>query len=367
MTPCTTCHVDLSAEWRGGQRQVFLLATGLAERAQRTLVITAPNSPLAQRLSKSGVEVHELTARGEWDIWAARKIIHIVNSAGAQIAAAHASHPHALLALARPWLNPKTKIVVHRRVDVVPHAGYFNRWKYQAADAYIAISDAVKSALVRVRTPAEKISVISSAVPLMEYRPEAKARLAHELNLDPQAPWVGNVADLAAHKGQVHLLRAWPQVLRSRPEARLVIIGDGPLREELTALGRRLAIDQSVFFTGRRNDITDWFSSFSAFVMTSVSEGLCTSILDAMTAKVPVVATAAGGIPELVRDKVTGFLAPIGDDRQIAEGLIKVLEGAEIVRACVENAYRMVTTERSVASMVDRTLELYRKLADDQK
>jgi len=113
----------------------------------------------------------------------------------------------------------------------------------------------------------------------------------------------------------------------------LVLIGDGPLRGDLQARAARLGIAERVFFAGWRDDVPAWLSALDVLAMTSITEGLCTTILDAMAAGVPVVATAAGGIPELVADGQTGYLAPVGDVAAIARHLEHALADPEQARA----------------------------------
>jgi len=353
-----TCHLDLAHEWRGGQRQVYWLTAGLVARGLRTLVITGRDTPLAQRLAGTGVEVHQIGWWGEWDLLAAHRIAAIARAAGAQILAAHASHPLTLALLAKKFGAP-VKVVGHRRVDVPlkPH-----RWKYTAPDAMIAISEVIGDLLRAAGVAEEKLHIVSSGVPAHVSDPGAKARLAAEFDLPVDAPWVGNVADLVEHKGQTHLLAAWPQVVAHHPLARLVVIGEGPLRASLQRQVESLGIADSVRLIGRRDDIAAWLSTFTVFAMTSVSEGLCTSILDAMAARVPVVATAAGGIPELVRDGDTGRLAPVGDNEAIARHLLAVLNEPSAQRETVERAFVMVRDQRSVTAMIEGTLAVYRDL-----
>jgi glycosyltransferase involved in cell wall biosynthesis len=357
-----TCHLDFAREWRGGQRQVCLLAAGLAQRGLRMLVVTRRGSPLAERLAGTGVEVIFLRVWGEFDWPAARRVARIVREAGADILAAHASHPHSIALLARGGL-PNTKIVVHRRVDAsIGH----NRKKYLAPDAYVAISEAVRRELLAGGVPEKKIHLVSSGVPPHVRDDRAKTRLAKAWNLDPEAPWVGCVADLVDHKGHDTLLRAWRLVWQAEPTARLVIIGDGPLRASLEALARQLGVFEAVRFVGRSNEAPAWMSALSVFALTSKTEGLGSSILDAMAARVPVVATAAGGIPELVRHEQTGLLAPVSDVDAIAANIIEALRDRRKMAALSGAAYNEIWRARSADAMVEHTLRAYREILSHQ-
>ena len=136
----------------------------------------------------------------------------------------------------------------------------------------------------------------------------------HEAFLLPHhAPVVGNVAALVPHKGQRHLIEAAHLVVQQVPDARFVILGEGELREQLERQVREHHLEKHVLLPGFRTDVLGCIKGFDLFVMSSVTEGLGTSLLDAMACGRPIVATAAGGIPEVVEDGVTGLLVPPRD------------------------------------------------------
>jgi glycosyltransferase involved in cell wall biosynthesis len=356
--PLTTLHIDLGREWRGGQRQVYLLTTGLAARGHETHVVTPVGSPLARRLKEGPVKVHEIRFLGEWDFLAALRLARLANGIGAQVVAAHDSHGHGLAALARRFCL-RAKLVVHRRVDNPIGGGMFNRGKYAAPTAYIAISEAVKKALIAGGVPAGKISVVSSAVPAATPVEGAKAALARQHKLDDRLPWVGVIAGLVEHKGHRFLLDAWAKICAQGIQAELVIVGNGPLREALAAQIASHRLERSAHLVDWQPDPAPWLAALDVFAMTSVTEGLCTAILDAMAARVPVVATAAGGIPELVRHEETGWLAPVRDVRSIAEGLAVLLTNRRLAASLAARAYDEVWQVRSVEAMVEATLGIY--------
>src|SRR5262249_23387082 len=139
------------------------------------------------------------------------------------------------------------------------------------------------------------------------------ANLHQDLWLPRGAPVVGNVAALVPHKGQRHLVEAAALVVREVPDARFVIAGEGELRPALEQQIKSLRLEKHVLLAGFRPDAIPVHKAFDIFVMSSVTEGLGTSLLDAMACARPVVATTAGGIPEIVVDRETGFLVPPRD------------------------------------------------------
>jgi glycosyltransferase involved in cell wall biosynthesis len=173
------------------------------------------------------------------------------------------------------------------------------------------------------------------------------------------APLVGNIAALAAHKGQKHLVAAAAKVVREIPDARFLIIGEGELREPLEKQVKDLGLGHHLVLGGFRADAVGLLKSFDVFAMSSVTEGLGSVILEAMSCRRAVVATRAGGIPEVVVDGETGLLVPPADDAALAQGIVRLLRDATL-RARLGAAGRArVEAEFSVASMVEKTLGVY--------
>jgi glycosyltransferase involved in cell wall biosynthesis len=168
---------------------------------------------------------------------------------------------------------------------------------------------------------------------------------------------IGNVARLAPQKGHRYLLEAAPAVLERHPDARFVIVGDGELRSELER--RAAPLGDRVVFLGARGDVPDLLASFDVFAFPSLYEGLCLAVIEAQAAGVPVVATPVGGIRETVRDGETGFLAPPGDARALAERIVYCLDRPEEARRVAETAQRGVRERFTEHRMVEETLALY--------
>src|SRR6185437_13169015 len=136
---------------------------------------------------------------------------------------------------------------------------------------------------------------------------------------------VGNVAALVPHKGQRHLIDAAARVVRRVPDARFVIAGEGELRASLERHIKEHRLEKHVFLAGFRPDVLSVHKAFDLFVMSSVTEGLGSSLLDAMACGKAIVATTAGGIPEAVVDRETGLLVPPRDPEAMARAIVALL------------------------------------------
>src|SRR6476620_8686169 len=143
-------HVDSGRSWRGGQRQVFLLATGLRDLGYRTLIVAPTGSPLIRHADHAGIPTYRLTLRGEWDIRSARELRAVAREWKAGIVHAHDARSHSIARIALLGRR-KTRLVVTRRV-AFPHKQVWIKYRH-GVDAFIAISNAVKTAMVRAGVP----------------------------------------------------------------------------------------------------------------------------------------------------------------------------------------------------------------------
>jgi glycosyltransferase involved in cell wall biosynthesis len=179
------------------------------------------------------------------------------------------------------------------------------------------------------------------------------------------APVVGNVAALVAHKGQRHLIEAIPLVIREVPDARLVILGEGELRPQLEHQVKHLRLEKHVVLPGFRADVLSLIKGFDLFVMSSETEGLGTSLLDAMAAGKACIGTRVGGIPEVIDDGRTGLLVPPHDAAALAGAIVKLLKDSALRTRMADAGLERVGTQFSVEKMVDGTLAAYGRTKDE--
>ena len=186
-----------------------------------------------------------------------------------------------------------------------------------------------------------------------------------EFWLPTHAPVIGNIGALVPHKGQRYFVDAAAIVVREVPDARFVILGEGELREALEHQVKHLHLERHVFLPGFRADVLALLKGVDVFVMSSETEGLGTSILDAMACGKPVVGTAAGGIPEVVEHNVTGFVVPVNDPKAMAGAIVALLRDSD-QRARMGAAGLARVRERfTVERMVAETLAVYERARRD--
>jgi len=355
--------VDSEATWRGGEAQLHLLMRGLVDSGCDVALAAPPASAIRRRSEALGVVFHPVAFAGGLDMAAALRLRAVLRRGRYDVVHAHASHAHGATSLAcaawpgRPWR------VVSRRVDFAISRRGPGGWKYRrGADLYLAISSGVRDALLAGGVDAGRIRMVPSGIDLEKFDAVGDgSRLREEFGIGEGTPVVGNIAALAPHKAQADLLRAAAVVSAARADVRFFVVGEGRLRAELEALARSLGVDGRVTFTGFRDDALEFLRVFDVFAMSSRLEGLGTSIMDAQAARVPVVATNTGGIPDVVEDGVSGILVPPADPGRLADGILRMLSDERLRRGCVETAF-----ERSrgydYRRMVYKTLDAYREL-----
>lgn len=201
---------------------------------------------------------------------------------------------------------------------------WLNRLTYRRNAAVIAVSDGVAQSIVS----SVPVQVVVHGIDgdAMHHGPEARAAARRALGLDRDAPVVGTVGNFTAKKDHATLLDAFAQVHAGQPDARLVLVGLGPLEEQLREQAERLGLGDAVLFTGMRDDVFELLPALDVFVLSSRFEGLPIALLEAMASGVAPVATKVGGIPEVITHGDDGLLIDPGDPGVLAAALTKVLD-----------------------------------------
>lgn len=336
-------HVDFGGDWRGGQQQLLLLARELRARGWRQTVVT-PRPELAARWRELGFAA--LPPR-----WAAARRVR-----GASVGHAHDGRALGwLLAAATGGRGPAR--VASRRVAFRLNA--VGAWKYRRADRILAVSAHVRGQLLAAGAREERVVVVPDGVDRADI-PEpsaARARARAALGLSAASRCIACVSALSEEKGVGDLIAALTEL---PPDILLLLGGEGPLREELGRRARALGVAERVRFTaGAGVSLPELAAAGDVFALPSRREGLGSSLLMAMALGRPAVATATGGIPELVADETTGLLAPAGEPKALAAVLARVLARPELGARLAATAAARLDERFSAASVATATLEAY--------
>jgi glycosyltransferase involved in cell wall biosynthesis len=230
----------------------------------------------------------------------------------------------------------------------------------RGAGRIVAISDAVRVFLERAGLPREKLVTVHYG---LDELPAARSEPSpEEAGVPAGVPLVLAVGRLIEQKDHATLLRAFARVRAEHGEARLAILGAGPLEAETRALAAGLGLSGALSLPGRA-EIRDWLARADVFAHSSRWEGFGIVLLEAMLAGLPIVATRVSAVPEVVVDGETGLLVEAGDDAALGAALASLLREPARARALGEAGLARARSEFSVAAMTGRTIELYREVA----
>ena len=352
-------HIDSEKTFRGGQRQVLYLLEGLEKRGIENLLFCPGKSPLFERAQK--VRKIPATMCCEFDIFSAYKIAKFINRETPDILHCHSAHALAVAIIAKKLASRKPALIASRRVDF--HIKCLR--KYLRADKIITVSKAIKQILISDGVPADQIDVVYSGIKHEQFQNLNGDYIYKELGLSKNDMIIGNIAALTEQKDHFTLLKAARTALGKNKNMKFIIVGEGRLRRKLADFSRNNGMEKNVIFTGFRKDAFNFLNIFDVFAMSSKWEGLGTSIIDAMASGVPVAATAAGGIKEIIQDGQNGFLSAPGDYAALAGKIIK-LASDEGLRKTFSGKGRATAEKFTAGNTTKGTLEVYRKVLNER-
>lgn len=356
-----------------GGTETFLhnLATGLdAVRFAPRVVSLCPPGRTAARIVATGVPVESL------EMGLAPRLSELFR--GARHLAARIDHleidlvygflyrAQVLAALGGRWSRRRPAVVVGQR-SLTPMGGragaFLARWTRRFCQRTVAVSEAAAQVLVRGEgVSRERITVIANGVDTSRFVPADAGGTRQAFGLEDDAVVVGGVGRLAVEKGFHHLIAAVAEGVRGGAHLSLVLVGDGPERQALASLARQQGIAERVCFLGVRRDLETVYPAFDIFALSSLEEGSPNVVLEAMACSRPVVATAVGGVPELVTDEQTALLVEAARPEALAAALVRLADN-QALRNRLGNAGRARVEEAfTIPRMVARHEELFTTL-----
>jgi glycosyltransferase involved in cell wall biosynthesis len=358
-------HLDEQTGWRGGEQQASWLVQGLASRGHDAWLVGRRGSPfLTSQHGGARVTRVSLPLRGEFDLYSAWRLARLCAREHIDIIHAHSSHAHGIAVLAGRFLGGVApKIIAARRVSFPPKGHRLNRWKYAQPDRIVCVSYRVAEVMREFGTLENRLTVVHSAVDLARVNVDPLSRA--EMGVPEHVPLVVSAGSLVGHKDHANLLDAFAAARKTIPDLWLVIAGGGPLRADLEKRAAQLGIANRVRFLGQRKDAPRVIRAGTVYVSSSWSEGLGTSILEALAAGTPVVATRAGGADEMVIPGRTGWLVPVRDPAALGKALVDCLQHRDEALKMAAEGRRLVEDEFTAPRMVERTLEVYAQLLKD--
>lgn len=358
-------HLELGRHIYGGARQVLYLLEGLQGKAENILVC-AQDSQVVREGARVAGQVRALPFAGEADcrfLFRLRSLLvkerphllHVHSRRGADFYGG----------LAANFLG--IPAILSRRVDN-PEPRWLVGAKYAMFQRVITISQGIKKVLAAQGVAEDKIVCVPSAVDVRPYRLSPSCQHSNlrwfrsEFSLGEQGKSVGMIAQFIERKGHLFLLQAMPAVLSACPKTVFLFFGQGPLLPRIKKEVKDLGLKDRVRFAGFRHDLERILPCLDLVVHPALLEGLGVSLLQAAAARRPIVAFAAGGIPEVVRSGVNGLLVQPGEYRALAEAMIAILGNDSLARKMGEAGQALVEEEFSITRMVAGNLRVYEQV-----
>jgi glycosyltransferase involved in cell wall biosynthesis len=365
--PLKIIHTESHPQWGGQEIRIFEECRWMRRNGHHVTIIAPQHSALLKRASVEGWDIYPMsfsrsTIIGDIIRMRAKLRLHqpdILNT--------HGNIDSKVALSAAVGINIPG-IIRYRHHDAPVRNAWHNRILYgRLCDCVITTADCITRRLIdglsldtnRVFTLPTGISPPSQ---LPDYK-SARNTLSGELNLNDEAEFIGCVSLLDPVKGQHVLIDAFTIIRHHLPSFHLVFVGSGSYQERLRNQIQQLQIEDRVHFVGFKDNIWPYFRAFRCHVLPSIrNEGVPQVLLQAMFAKCPILATWAGGIPDLVKDGLTGTLVKPNDAASLAQAILKIIQAKDEALARVANAYRVVHRQHTLDIMGGKTLEIYENM-----
>jgi glycosyltransferase involved in cell wall biosynthesis len=354
-------HLETGTHVYGGALQVLLLVEGLQERGVENILVVTEGSEVEEEARARKLPVRSLPMAGDVDLLFPIRFRKLILLEAPDLVHLHSRRgADTLGAMGARWTG--VPLVLTRRVDN-PEPAWALRAKYNLFHRVITISEAIRDVLKEQGVEAGKLRCVPSALdPTPFENPVRRQALLDEFSLPHDSRLVGMAAQFIPRKGHEVLLKAIPAILKGCPVARFLLFGKGPGRDAVVQQVQEAGLEEVVRFPGFRSDLPSLLPHLDLLVHPATMEGLGVILLQAGASGVPVVASAAGGIPEAVVHEETGLLVPPGDPEALSAAVLCLLTDEARSRAMGESARRRVRDVFSVARMVDGNLAVYREL-----
>ncbi len=358
---------------------VIALLAGLDEDGYQLGVACDSGGPIAAAAADRGLAAFSImcsTGGGPLPTaLRAARMVQVIREFGPQIVHTHSFGATAIGSIACAIVRPPRLVVtIHNyppgTADMVPRKRG-QRWALglalQRADRIITVSEALREDLVRAHPETlGKCQTIYNGVDTQATPSQSCAEVREALRISSDGPLVGMIARLAPQKGIEHFIRAAATVAKSRPASHFVLAGEGPLMESARGLRDELGLAGNLHLVGKIGWVRELIAALDVLVVASVSEGSSVVAMEAMALRKPVVATAVGGVPEVVLDGQTGTLVPPGDPESLAGAVSAMLDDPSRAREMGERGGQTAVSQFDVRDMLARTKAVYADLVREQ-
>ncbi len=355
----------------GVQKRMVSLLPKLDKEKHEIIVCSFKSGELQNRLEQAGISVRIVPRRFKFDPICIYRLFSIMKKESIDIVHTHCHKPNTTGRIAAKLAGVPVIIANEHNVDA-----WKSNWQLRLdkrlsaySNRIIAVSEAVKNFYVEnADIPADKFEVIYNGVDLDFWQkniPSQKVIVEKKIKLGllENDKVIAAIGRLHPQKGHEYLLRAARKIITRMKNLKILIVGDGPMRDSLESLSERLGIKENVVFTGKRNDIKDILYLSDISVISSIREGFSNVVLESMACGKPVVATDVGGNKEIIINGENGFIVSSGDEDALADRIL-TLAGNEELTKKMGLATKETVKNFSLSRMAYKTEKLYEELMD---
>jgi sugar transferase (PEP-CTERM/EpsH1 system associated) len=360
-------HIVLNLNTGGLERLVLDIVEKTSQPFQPIIICLKENGDLSNNIEKLGIKVLNLNKNDRFDPKSIYKLYNLLKKEKISIV-----HTHNFAASLYGSLSARIAgipVVIHTEHGTHLYPQFRRRFIRKIIsiliDKTVSVSDQIKQTLIsQDHISKNRIMTILNGVDINKYSHKCDTEIKNkrkELNIDEKIKVIGIVARLSAEKDHENLLQAFSIVTKDIQYVNLIIIGDGILRDELEKKSKKLGLEDKVFFLGLRQDIPELLSIMDLFVLSSIREGIPLTILEAMVAGLPIVATSVGGIPEVIINEETGILVPSKNPTALANAIVRILSDSSLAQRMGSKGNERIKETFSIQRTIAEYERLYRE------
>lgn len=356
-------HTEASDGWGGQEIRIMSEMLGMRQRGYTVILAAPAHSRIYERALMEDIDAYAVGMGRSSFITAIWKVAGIIRDKDVSIINTHSSRDSWIGSMAGRISG--VPVIRTRHISSKLNGNMLTRLVYnQLADAIITTGVFIKDQLVRdVRVNPDKVFSIPTGMDVERYEHADGERVRRDLGIGADEKVLGVAAVLRGWKGHEFVIRAVPEILASFPATRLIIAGEGPMRQHIEAVVKDLGLEHKVMLLGHRDDIAGVIKSFDISVLASyASEGVPQFLIQSMAAGKPVVGARTGGIPEVVVDGVNGLVVEPRNPAAIAVAVKELLGDPERMMSMGDAGHRLVVERYTRQKMLDEIEELYTRL-----
>ena len=362
MTALRILHTEWSDGWGGQERRIVSEMEGMIKRGHHVVLATRATCRILDEAQQRGIPVLPMAMKGKFDLGAIRKLARYLKAERIQVVNTHSGIDSWIGALAAKLAG--TPVLIRTRHLNIPLKRAWHNFVHFLPDSLVTCGETMSRHLAEdCGFPEKQLTSIPTGIDFPQFTPtHSRQETRQALDIPDGDFLVLMVGVIRSVKRHEIALRAFRRLLDRHPAAQLVLAGEGPMQERMEQLAAKLAIADRVHFIGYREDVPDLLRAADLVLLTSSSEGVPQAVTQALGMGVPVVATAVGGVPELVIHERTGLLVPPEDPQAAAVAMARLADDPALATRLGEEGRRHVMAEFSLEAMLDKTERLYRAL-----